>query len=57
MQSVVKTKGIIVVFSPLLRPVAADLESKLSESALLYCQLADLRSLRTAGIFGWPRDW
>jgi hypothetical protein len=43
-QSAVKRKGIIVVFSPLLRPVAADLESKLSESALLYCQLADLRS-------------
>lgn len=40
----VKRKGIIVIFSPLLRPVAADLESKLSESALLYCQLADLRS-------------
>jgi HAD superfamily hydrolase (TIGR01484 family) len=36
--------GRIVTFSPLLRPVAADLESKLSESALLYCQLADLRS-------------
>ena len=35
---------VIVVFSPLLRPVAADLESKLSESALLHCQLADLRS-------------
>ena len=34
----------IVAFSPLLRPVAADLESKLSESALIYCQLADLRS-------------
>lgn len=40
----VKRRGIIVAFSPLLRPVAADLESKLSESALLYCQLADLRS-------------
>lgn len=40
----VKRKGLLVVFSPLLRPVAADLESKLSESALLYCQLADLRS-------------
>ena len=36
--------GVIVIFSPLLRPVAADFESKLSESALLYCQLADLRS-------------
>jgi fructoselysine-6-P-deglycase FrlB-like protein len=40
----VQRRGIIVAFSPLLRPVAADLESKLSESALLYCQLADLRS-------------
>lgn len=36
--------GLIVTFSPLLRPVAADLESKISESALLYCQVADLRS-------------
>ncbi len=42
--SAVPRKGLIVVFSPLLRPVAADLESKLSESALLYCQLADFRS-------------
>jgi HAD superfamily hydrolase (TIGR01484 family) len=40
----VRRAGLIVVFSPLLRPVAADLESKLSESALLHCQLADLRS-------------
>lgn len=40
----VRRRGLLVVFSPLLRPVAADLESKLSESALLYCQLADLRS-------------
>lgn len=39
-----KRGGVIVAFSPLLRPVAADLESKLSESALLHCQLADLRS-------------
>jgi HAD superfamily hydrolase (TIGR01484 family) len=37
-------RGIIVIFSPLLRPIAADFESKLSESALLYCQVADLRS-------------
>ena len=37
-------KGIIVIYSPLLRPIAADLESKLSEAALMYCQLADLRS-------------
>ena len=35
---------LIVTFSPLLRPVAVDLESRLAESALLYCQLADLRS-------------
>jgi HAD superfamily hydrolase (TIGR01484 family) len=40
----VTRKGLIVVFSPLLRPVAADLESKLAESALMHCQLADLRS-------------
>jgi HAD superfamily hydrolase (TIGR01484 family) len=40
----VPRKGFIVVFSPLLKPVAADLESKLSESALMYCQLADIRS-------------
>jgi HAD superfamily hydrolase (TIGR01484 family) len=36
--------AVIVTFSPLLRSVAADLESKLSEAALLHCQLADLRS-------------
>src|SRR5258708_4356721 len=36
--------NLIILFSPLLRSVAADLESKLSESALLYCQLADIRS-------------
>lgn len=40
----VPRKGLIIVFSPLLKPVAADLESKLAESALLYCQLADIRS-------------
>jgi hypothetical protein len=40
----VRRKGLIIAFSPLVRPVATDLESKLSESALLYCQLADLRS-------------
>ncbi len=39
-----KRQGLIVTFSPLLRAVAADLESKLAESALLHCQLADLRS-------------
>jgi len=37
-------KGLIVVYSPLLRPIATDLESKMSEAALMYCQLADLRS-------------
>ena len=39
-----KRQGLIVTFSPLLRAVAADLESKLAESALLHCQMADLRS-------------
>jgi hydroxymethylpyrimidine pyrophosphatase-like HAD family hydrolase/fructoselysine-6-P-deglycase FrlB-like protein len=36
--------SVIVTFSPLLRAVATDLESKLAESALLHCQLADMRS-------------
>ena len=36
--------GLIVIYSPALKPVAVDLESRLSESALLYCQAADLRS-------------
>ncbi|QND79577.1 HAD-IIB family hydrolase [Pseudoxanthomonas mexicana] len=36
--------AVIVTYSPLLRPIAADLESKLAEGALLHCQLADLRS-------------
>lgn len=40
----VKRGSLLVTFSPLLRPVAADLESKLAEAALLHCQLADLRS-------------
>lgn len=40
----VARKGIIIVHSPLMKPVAADLESKLSEAALLYCQVVDLRS-------------
>lgn len=43
-EEAVQRRGVIVVYSPLLRPIAADLESKLSEAALLYCQLADLRS-------------
>lgn len=33
-----------IIYSPQLRPIAADLESKLSEGALLHVQLADLRS-------------
>lgn len=36
--------NLIIVFSPNLRPIAEDLESKLSEAALLFCQLADFRS-------------
>lgn len=36
--------AIVATYSPLLHPIAADLESKLSEGALLHCQLADLRS-------------
>lgn len=40
----VKRGALTIVYSPLLRPVATDLESKLSEGALLYTQLADLRS-------------
>jgi HAD superfamily hydrolase (TIGR01484 family) len=36
--------SLIIVYSPLLRSVALDLESKLSESALLHTQLTDLRS-------------
>lgn len=40
----VERRGLIITYSPWLRPIAADLESKLSEAALLYCQLADIRS-------------
>lgn len=36
--------AVVITYSPLLHPIAADLESKLSEGALLHCQLADLRS-------------
>ena len=36
--------AMVVTYSPLLHPIAADLESKFSEGALLHCQLADLRS-------------
>jgi HAD superfamily hydrolase (TIGR01484 family) len=41
---IVRRRAVIVTYSPLLRPIAADLESKLSEAALLHCQLTDLRS-------------
>lgn len=40
----VEHRGLIITYSPWLRAIAADLESKLSEAALLYCQLADIRS-------------
>lgn len=43
-EEVAKRGAIVVTYSPLLHPIAADLESKLSEGALLHCQLADLRS-------------
>jgi HAD superfamily hydrolase (TIGR01484 family) len=43
-ESAVARGTITVIYSPQLRPVAADLESKLSEGALLHVQLADLRS-------------
>jgi HAD superfamily hydrolase (TIGR01484 family) len=39
-----KRGAVVVTYSPLLHPIAADLESKFSEGALLHCQLADLRS-------------
>lgn len=42
--TIAQRQSVIVVHSPLLRPIAIDLESKLAESALLHCQLADLRS-------------
>lgn len=39
------SKGALtIIYSPLLKPIADDLESKLSEAALLHTQLADLRS-------------
>jgi HAD superfamily hydrolase (TIGR01484 family) len=41
---VARRGALIVVYSPQLRSIAADLESKLSEAALLYCQLADFRA-------------
>lgn len=43
-EEAVRRGGLIVTFSPFLRPVAVDLESKLAESALLHYQVADLRS-------------
>ncbi len=43
-EETIKRGALIVVFSPLLRPIAADLESKLAEAAICHCQLADLRS-------------
>jgi len=39
-----KRRGVIILYSPALKPVAIDLESKLSEAALLHTQVADLRS-------------
>lgn len=36
--------SVTAIYSPLLKPIAADLESKLSEAALLHTQFADLRS-------------
>lgn len=44
MQSIKSRQALIVVFSPLIRSVAIDLESKLAEAALMHCQLADIRS-------------
>lgn len=43
-EAAVKRGAVVVTYSPLLHPIAADLESKLSEGALLHCQVADLRS-------------
>lgn len=43
-REVVSRRGLIIVYSPRLRPIAEDLESKLSEAALLFSQLADFRS-------------
>lgn len=40
----VRRGALTVVYSPLLRAIATDLESKLSEGALMHVQLADLRS-------------
>jgi HAD superfamily hydrolase (TIGR01484 family) len=43
-KEMVKRGNVIITYSPLLRSIAADLESKLAEAALLHCQLADIRS-------------
>jgi fructoselysine-6-P-deglycase FrlB-like protein/hydroxymethylpyrimidine pyrophosphatase-like HAD family hydrolase len=43
-QKAATCRGVIVLHSSALKPVATDLESKLSEAALLHCQVADLRS-------------
>lgn len=40
----VTRSSVIIVFSPRLRPIAEDLESRFAESALLFIQLADFRS-------------
>ncbi len=43
-KEVAKRENIIIIYSPFMRAIAADLESKLAESALLHCQVADIRS-------------
>lgn len=43
-EDAVRRGALTVIYSPLLRSIATDLESKLSEGALLHTQLADLRS-------------
>lgn len=44
LKSCVEREALTIVYSPLLKPIAADLESKLSEAALVHVQLVDLRS-------------
>ena len=43
-EEAIRRGALLVTYSPQLHPIAADLESKLSEAALLHCQLADFRS-------------
>lgn len=43
-RNAIKAGAMFITYSPILKAVAADLESKLAESALMHCQLADLRS-------------